>query len=62
MLGIAFASCMAVMVVCVLVRWLGITFLSPEKVDALVKGAIWTILVAAATSWFNLVVKRDDSS
>jgi len=59
-IGIALAAAFAILIGCIFVRWLGILFKSPDKVDSLVRGAVWTILVALATWGANNVLRRED--
>lgn len=59
-IGIGLAVCLAIIVICVLVRWLGVIFKTPDKLDSLVRGAVWAILVAVATWGANNLLRRDD--
>lgn len=59
-LGIILGLCFAALVLAILVRYLGITFKDPEKVEELVKNAVWAALIAGATSWGTSLLKRGD--
>lgn len=59
-IGIAFGVALAVLVFYILLRWTQNTLVDVNKTDALVKGAVWTLLVAAATWGANSLLRRDD--
>lgn len=59
-IGILLAACFAILTLCIFIRWLGILFRSPEKVDALVRGAVWTVVVVLATWGLNNVFRREE--
>lgn len=59
-LGIVLGLCFAALVLSILVRYLGITFKDPKKVEELVENAVWALLIAGATSWGTSLLKRGD--
>lgn len=59
-IGIAFALCVSALALHILWRWVNYILADSGKTDALVKGAVWTTLVAVATWGTNNVFKRDD--
>lgn len=59
-IGILLALTFATLVCFVVARWLGFVMKDPKKLDDLVTGAVWTLLVGGASSWATMLLKRDD--